>query len=49
LVIGAIIAVGILGNFIKPSGQTQNLSKTPEPKKQQMAKKMEHLTKELTI
>ena len=38
-VIGAIIAVGILGNFIKPSGQTQNSSKTPEPQKQQLAKK----------
>ena len=39
MVIGAIIAVGILGNFIKPSSQTQNSSKTPEPQKQQVAKK----------
>ncbi len=39
LVIGAIVAIGILGNFIKPNNQAQSPTKAPEPPKQQIAKK----------
>ena len=39
LVFGAIVAIGILGNFIKPNNQAQSSAKAPESPKQQIAKK----------